>query len=74
MVTSDCVVVRATANFRWACGHHIGDVLAWAKEHDVRWSVSGTVPPGLVMCEGRPVRTAHTAHRRKARRERSKNI
>ena len=47
MVTSYGVVVQATGNFEWACGQPIRDVLSWAAQHDMRWSVSPVVPPGL---------------------------
>lgn len=47
VVTSDGVVVQATGNFEWACGQHIREILSWAAQHDMRWSVSPVVPPGL---------------------------
>lgn len=51
LVTSDGLVMQATGNFEWACGRPIRDILAWAAEHDMRWSVSATVPPGLMLCD-----------------------
>ncbi len=47
VVTSDGIVVQATGNFEWACGQSIREVLGWAAQHDMGWSVSPVVPPGL---------------------------
>jgi hypothetical protein len=49
VVTSDGVVLRATENFAWACGEEIREILEWAAQHRMRWSVSAIVPPGLVL-------------------------
>lgn len=51
VVTNDGMVVQTTGNFEWACGLHIRDILMWANQHDMRWSVSAIVPPGLIFSD-----------------------
>ena len=49
VVTMDGRVIRATANFEWACGRTIHEVLLWAATRNMHWSVSAVVPRGIVM-------------------------
>jgi hypothetical protein len=61
-VTSDGVVMRATANFEWACGQEIREILAWAAQHNLHWSVSAIVPPGLVLRDAKRLHKSPGPH------------